>query len=77
MKTVLRHAGGVQNIGARKAMHIVRGHFAEYTEERPLFGCPRNVGRFFRASHVRGDAKIGVKPAGYEVRAPKGQSAAA
>lgn len=76
MKKVVRSAGGVEHLGIKKAMHIVRGNFATYTEEKPLFGYPKNVGRFFRASHVRGDAKIGMKPASYEVRSPKGQAAA-
>lgn len=76
MKKLMRSAGGVGHLGIKKAMHIVRGNFATYNEEKPLFGNPKNVGRFFRASHVRGDAQIGEKPAGYELRSPKGQSAA-
>jgi hypothetical protein len=69
VKTVIKRAGGVRGIGAEKAMHIVRGHFAEYTEEKPLFG--KVTGRFFRPKHVRGNANIGVKPPDYSVQAPK------
>jgi hypothetical protein len=76
MKKIMRSAGGVGHLGIKKAMHIVRGNFATYNEEKPLFGNPKNVGRFFRASHVRGDAQIGEKQAGYELRSPKGRSAA-
>jgi hypothetical protein len=47
--------------------HMVRGHFAEYTEERPLFG--KYSGRFWIPAHVRGvgDAQpreYVVKPSG-------------
>ena len=73
MKTIIQQAGGVQKLGCKKVMHIVRGHFATYKEEKPLFGCPGNVGRFFRSSHVRGDASIGAKKSDYEVRAPQRQ----
>jgi hypothetical protein len=40
-----------------KRLHMVRGHFATYTDERPLFG--RVTGTFWRAWHVRGDASFG------------------
>jgi hypothetical protein len=40
-----------------KRLHMVRGHFATYTDERPLFG--RVTGTFWRAWHVRGDADLG------------------
>lgn len=42
---------------AGKRLHMVRGHFATYTDERPLFG--RVTGTFWRAWHVRGDAARG------------------
>lgn len=32
--------------------HMVRGHFSEYSEERPLFG--KYTGRFWIPAHVRG-----------------------
>jgi hypothetical protein len=47
-------------------LHIVRGHFAEYTEEAPLFG--RVTGRFFRSIHTRGNADLGVKKPDYKVK---------
>jgi hypothetical protein len=75
MKKVMRSAGGIEHLGIKKAMHIVRGNFATYTEEKPLFGNAKNVGRFFRPSHVRGDAKIGMKPASYEVSKPAATAA--
>jgi hypothetical protein len=32
--------------------HMVRGHFAEYSTDKPLFG--KYVGRFWKPAHVRG-----------------------
>lgn len=53
--------------------HFVRGHFAEYTEDRPLFG--RYVGRFWVPLHRRGDEKAGRVLQEYAVRgSPPGAS---
>lgn len=47
-----------RDAGANVArLHMVRGHFAHYTTERPLFG--KVTGTFWRAWHVRGDEKNG------------------
>jgi hypothetical protein len=42
----------------RRALHVCRGHFARYTEERPLFG--RVAGTFWRPMHLRGSASEGL-----------------
>lgn len=60
-------AGPLRPGEAQIPAHMVRGHFAEYTEERPLFG--KYSGRFWIPAHVRGvgDAKpreYVVKPSG-------------
>lgn len=55
-----------------KALHIVRGHFAEYSPEKPLFGNPKNVGRFFIPMHARGTAKAGTIVKDYNVLPTKG-----
>lgn len=39
--------------------HLCRGHFAEYTAEKPLFGNPKLVGRYWHPPHMRGDKKNG------------------
>lgn len=44
--------------------HMVRGHFAEYTEDKPLFG--KYAGRFWIPSHVRGVGD--AEPKDYVVR---------
>lgn len=53
-------------------LHLVRGHFATYTEQKPLFG--KYAGRFWVPTHVRGSAEVGLIGKDYEV-AP-GQDAA-
>lgn len=67
MKEVLRTEGGIEHNGLKKAMHICRGHFVTYTEEKPLFG--RIVGTFWKSAHVRGSAEHGIVNKDYRVKA--------
>ena len=69
MKKVLRNEGGSAEHGLKKALHICRGHFATYTEDRPLFG--HAVGTFWRAQHLRGVPESGVVVKTYGVKAPR------
>lgn len=64
-KKILRDIGGSDHVGFAKALHIVRGHFATYTEEKPLFG--HIVGTVWKPSHVRGDIKAGAVVKDYAV----------
>lgn len=41
-----------------RPLHLVRGHFARYKEEKPLFG--RYVGTFWRPEHEAGNASVAV-----------------
>jgi len=50
-----------------RALHICRGHFADYTAERPLFG--KLTGRFWINAHTRGTLKAGRSTHEYTVRA--------
>jgi hypothetical protein len=68
MKEVLRREGGSESNGLKKALHICRGHFATYTEEKPLFG--RSTGTFWKPAHVRGTEKAGVVVKDYAVNVP-------
>jgi hypothetical protein len=68
MKTVLRSEGNIETEGLKRALHICRGHFATYSEERPLFG--RVAGTFWIPAHVRGSAKQGVVISDYDVKPP-------
>lgn len=47
-------------------VHLCRGHFKEYTEDKPLFG--RTTGRFWWQPYARGTAKNGVVIKDYDVR---------
>lgn len=48
-------------------VHLCRGHFKHYDEDRPLFGIPGNHGRFWVQPHVRGNIKNGVVTKDYEI----------
>ncbi len=52
-------------------VHLCRGHFAEYTDEAPLFG--KYVGRFWIPPHARGDRVRGIVNKDYAIES---QSAA-
>ncbi|HEV8448568.1 MAG TPA: hypothetical protein VGQ44_17180 [Gemmatimonadaceae bacterium] len=41
-----------------RPLHLVRGHFARYSEDRPLFG--RYSGTFWRAEHEAGNPSVAV-----------------
>jgi hypothetical protein len=49
-----------------KALHFVRGHFRDYTPEKPLFG--KVVGSVFIPFHARGNKENGVVVKDYELR---------
>jgi hypothetical protein len=67
MQQVLHHEGGLgQGNSLAKALHICRGHFADYREGPGLFG--RYHGLVWRDMHVRGDKKAGKVVKDYEVR---------
>lgn len=39
--------------------HLCRGHFATYTAERPMFGNPKLVGRYWHPPHTKGKKERG------------------
>ena len=47
-------------------LHLCRGHFKTYTEEKPLLG--RFTGRYWWQPHARGDKSQGVVMKDYEVK---------
>lgn len=48
--------------------HTVRGHIAVYTEDRPLFGNPKNVGPIWISPHVRNKGTEGKIVKDYVVK---------
>lgn len=68
MKKVLRTEGHSDTTGLKKALHICRGHFAHYTDEKKLFG--KYTGTFWRPMHTRGSVEHGKVIKDYAVNAP-------
>jgi hypothetical protein len=66
MKKVLRTKGQSETEELKRALHICRGHFSTYTEDRPLFG--KVAGTFWVSSRVRGTAKEGIVVSDYQIR---------
>lgn len=51
--------------GSPQSLHIRRGHFKEYTIEKPLFG--KYIGVFWWEAHVAGKAEIGTVTKDYQI----------
>lgn len=67
MKQILRREGQSETLGLRKALHICRGHFKDYTE-RGLFG--KYHGLYWWDSQVRGNLTEGAVVKDYAVKQP-------
>lgn len=59
-------AGNPHQDKPSRALHIARGHFATYTEDKPLFG--KYTGTYWRPAHVRGSAELGAIKSTYKVK---------
>lgn len=66
MKEVLRREGQSEATGLKRALHICRGHFSTYSDEKPLFG--KYAGTFWVPDHVRGKKEHGEVVKDYEVK---------
>jgi hypothetical protein len=73
MQRVLRHEGQAESGGLKRALSICRGHFADYSEGRGLFGKHRGV--YWIPQHVTGSAEAGTVHKDYAVAAPCQQPA--
>ena len=62
-----RRQGQSATLGLEYSLHIVRGHFATYTEDKPLFGIPGLFGTFWIPDHVRGNPERGIRDKSYDV----------
>lgn len=72
MKQILREEGQADIHGLQKALHICRGHFAEYGPEYgkgKLFG--KLEGRYWIPQHVKGSAQQGIVQKDYRIVAPE------
>lgn len=57
-------------ISLARALHLCRGHFKDFSAEKPLFG--KLTGRYWWSPQVRGKAEAGVVVKDYNVLAPAG-----
>lgn len=65
--SVLREGARQSGGSVVRALHICRGHFAQYTDEKPLFG--KLTGTFYIPMHTRGSLKAGAVVKDYNVKA--------
>lgn len=68
MKRVLKTEGRSDEVGLKKALHIARGHFRTYSEEKPLFG--KFAGTVWVPQHLRGSKDRGQVKKDYAVKSP-------
>lgn len=66
VKKVLATEGRISEVGLKRALHICRGHFVDYTEGKGLFG--KHHGVYWMPQHLRGDARAGIIRKDYEVK---------
>jgi hypothetical protein len=66
-RRILRGEGREGEHGTARALHICRGHFADY-RQRGVFGKHKKI--VWRPMHTRGSAEIGRSTADYRVKAP-------
>lgn len=65
MRTILRTEGRLDTEGMQRALHVCRGHFADYTQGKGLFG--KLHGRFWIPDHERGNAEVGKIEKDYNI----------
>lgn len=68
IKQILKRDGNIETNGIKKALHICRGHFNDYTKGRGLFG--KHKGIFWIPQHFRGSKEIGTIEKKYMVNRP-------
>lgn len=69
MKKILREEGQSEITGIKRALHICRGHFKDFSKGKGLFGRYRDL--YWWDSQVRGSVKHGVTMKDYDIDAPK------
>lgn len=63
---LLIQSGEEELAACKRALHLVRGHFADYKPEAPLFG--KVPGRFWKPMHLRGKLEAGMISKRYNIR---------
>jgi hypothetical protein len=70
MKRALKTEGNIEQNGLKKALHICRGHFANYESGKGLFG--KYHGTYWIPQHVRGSAEQGIRLKDYRLKDVEG-----
>lgn len=71
MRKILETEGQSQKTGLKKALHICRGHFKDFSQGAGLFG--KYKGLFWWDSQLRGNAKYGRVDKDYSISSPMEQ----
>jgi hypothetical protein len=69
LKKILKYEGNIERNGLKKALHICRGHFKDFTEGKGLFG--KYHGLYYWDSQVRGNKEYGEIIKDYNVNIPE------
>ena len=69
--SVLKSGEKQESLGNHNRIHLCRGHFKVYTEDRPLMG--RHVGMYYWEPYVRGQNKKGVIVKDYHLEGSPGK----
>ncbi len=69
MKTILETEGDSKSVGLKKALHICRGHFKDFSHGKGLFG--KNKGFYWWDAQVRGNSKQGFIDKDYRILTDK------
>lgn len=72
VKQILGREGDIQHTGLRRALHICRGHFKDYTIGGGLFG--KVHGMFWWGMAIKGSVEAGTILKDYDVHTRKGKS---
>lgn len=70
MKKVLQSDGQLQQNGLKRALHICRGHFKDFSKGKGLFG--KYQGLYWWDSQVRGNISEGIVIKDYSIDKPSG-----
>jgi hypothetical protein len=68
MRKILETEGGINENGLKKALHICRGHFKDFSQGKGLFGKYKGV--YWWADQTRGSIQNGIVNKDYEVTSP-------
>jgi hypothetical protein len=71
MRQVLKHEGQSEQTGLKRALHLCRGHFKDYSKGNGLFG--KYKGLYWWDSNVRGSVSEGIVDKDYKVKPPRSE----